>query len=476
MHGVPGPVPQGDPNGLGLDGERLDAGIEFAFHQAMDDKQLSGGVVLVLRRGHVVFEKAYGYRAIALPATADNAAGTTEPTTLDTIYDMASLTKPVATASSIMRLVEQGRIRLRDTVQHYIPEWKNDKEADERTSEATRLKRYIRNGQLRLSAGLLESSGTTGQAGMPLPQNGPDELWQRMVSRGQVRLKDSFLEDALRFEGIQREDINLRHLLTHTAGLDPFDRYYLRWPERHARKRIIADIVQRKLVNPPGEVFMYSDLGFITLGEIVERVTSKTLAQFSHDEIFAPLGMKDTMFNPPAELRSRVAPTEWREEVTTVTAADGTQTTRTRRTMIRGEVHDGNAYVQDGISGHAGLFSTVGDLARFCQMLINGGEYGGVRIFSPATVNALSHDQAHPKTGDERGYGWDIKTSYSAPRGDIFMSGFGHTGWTGTSIWIVPEEQIAIIILTNRTYPDGTGDTTPLRNKIANVVAGSITK
>jgi CubicO group peptidase (beta-lactamase class C family) len=442
---------------LGIDPERMNPGIDAAFAHAIEEKQVPGGVVLVLRKGAVVFEKAYGNRA-TVP--------TTETTTLDTIYDMASLTKPVATASAIMRLVEQGKIRLRDGVKHYLPEWKNDPEADELTSEATRLKRAIRTGQLRPTTNWLVSSGTQ------TSRNSAEELWQRMVYRGQVRLNDPYLENTFRFEGIQREDITLRHLLTHTAGLDPFDRYYLKWPERHARGKIIADIAQRKLVNPPGEVFMYSDLGFITLGEIVERTTSKTLAQFTHDEIFAPLGMNDTMFNPPAELLPRIAPTEWREQVTTGT--DGT--THTSRTMIHGEVHDGNAYIQDGISGHAGLFSTAHDLGIFCQMLINSGEYKGVRIFSPATVYAMTHDQAHLKTGDERGYGWDIKTSYSGPRGDIFLTGFGHTGWTGTSIWIVPEEQIAIIILTNRVHPDGTGDATPLRARIANVVAGSLTQ
>ncbi|MGI8908421.1 MAG: serine hydrolase domain-containing protein [Candidatus Sumerlaeaceae bacterium] len=457
-------MPRGNPAEYGLDGERLGAGMDRAFAAAIKDKQLSGGVALVLRRGHVVFEKAYGYRCII---------GTTEPATLDTIYDVASLTKPVATASAIMKLVEQGRIRLRDGVKTYIPEWKNDKDADERTSEATRLKRYIRTGALRPSIDLLQSTKSLDGASLP---NSPGELWHRMVSAGHVRLDETFIEQALRFDGIQREGVQLRHLLTHTSGLDPFDRYYLRWPERAARTRIIADIVQRKLVNPPGEAFIYSDLGFITLGEIVERVTSKTLAQFTHDEIFGPLGMRDTMFNPPGELLPRIAPTEWRESVTTITGTDDAPTTASVKTMIRGEVHDGNAYVQDGISGHAGLFSTARDLAIFCQMLLKGGEHADVRIFSPLTVIAMSTDQAQLKTDDQRGYGWDIKTSYSGPRGDIFTTGFGHTGWTGTSIWIVPEEQIAIIILTNRVHPDGTGDATPLRSKIANVVAGSILK
>jgi len=445
------------PQAIGIDGEKLEAGIDTAFARAMEDRQLSGGVCLVLRRGHVVFEKAYGHRSVV---------GTTEAATLDTIYDLASLTKPVATASAVMKLVEQGKLRARDTVKTHIAEWKNSPEEAEQSSEVARLKRYLRAGALRPGGQLFEvtdSLTTVAPGGAPLRES-PMTLWDKMVSDGRVRLSDKAGEDLLQFPPTDRESITLRHLLTHTSGLEPFERYYLRWPERTARGKIMADIVTRKLAVAPGERFIYSDLGFITLAEIVERVSGQSLAEFTRREIFEPLGMRDTMFNPPAELRDRIAPTEWKEH-----SHGGAQ-----RTMLRGEVHDGNAWIQDGISGHAGLFSTAGDLAIFCQMLLNGGEVGDVRIFSPVTVAAMTRDQAQLNSGELRGLGWDISTSYSGQRGDLFATGYGHTGWTGTSLWLVPEEQIAIIILTNRVHPDGSGDAGPLRGKVANVVAGSI--
>ncbi|GIX45368.1 MAG: hypothetical protein KatS3mg130_1776 [Candidatus Sumerlaea sp.] len=185
--------------------------------------------------------------------------------------------------------------------------------------------------------------------------------------------------------------------------------------------------------------------------------------------------MHDTMFNPPKSLLPRIAPTEWRlrPEPQAKQQKSGVAP-QPQKYMIRGEVHDGNAFVQNGISGHAGLFSTAHDLAIFAQMLLNGGQYGNVRIFSPLTVRAMISDQARLKDGTKRGYGWDIASGYSSQRGDIFTTGFGHTGWTGTSLWAVPEEELIIIVLTSRCHPDGTGDVGPLRAKIANVVASSI--
>lgn len=456
------------PEEGGMDGAQLSAGINRAFAEAMEERQIVGGICVVIRRGSLVFEKAYGYRSVA---------PTTETTTLDTIYDLASLTKPVATASAVMKLVEQGRLRLRERVQNYLPEWKNTAEADEQSSEIARLRRYLRNGALIPAPGLLQvtdSLTTSAPGGAPLHES-PVLLWTKLQRENRIRFSDSFMEDLLRFQPPSRQGVTVKHLLTHTSGLDPYERYYLRWPEGGARSGIIADIAARKLSAEAGERFIYSDLGFIALGEIVERVTSMTLAEFTRTEIFGPIGMHDTGFTPAAEFRPRIAPTEWRSTTTTGSAATSSGTTGTQKMMIRGEVHDGNASVQDGISGHAGLFSTARDLSVFCQMLLNGGEYAGTRIFSPLTVAAMTRDQGDLDTGEKRGLGWDISTSYSSPRGDLFDSGFGHTGWTGTSLWIVPEEEIAIIILTNRVHPDGTGDASPLRAKIANVVAGSIT-
>lgn len=347
------------------------------------------------RHGSVVFEQAFGNRAIQ---------PNLEPMTTDTIFDTASLTKPVATASAVLRLAETGKLRLQDPVAEYLPEWGRQGEGHFARSEA-----------------------------------------------------------------------RVRHLLTHTAGLDPFERYYLRWTADEAPERILRDIATRPLCAPPGKQFIYSDLGFIALGHLVERVTGESLAEYCRREIFAPLAMHDTMFTPPPALWPRIAPTEWRsaEEGEGGTAQEEIKNPDSR-TMTRGKVHDGNAAVLDGVSGHAGLFSTARDLARFCQMLLDGGRCGTVHIFSPLTIQAATTDQARLCSGEKRGYGWDIETPFSIQRGDLFTTGFGHTGWTGCSIWIVPEEDLFILLMTNRVHPDGSGDANRVRAAVANVVAGSL--
>jgi CubicO group peptidase (beta-lactamase class C family) len=194
------------------------------------------------------------------------------------------------------------------------------------------------------------------------------------------------------------------------------------------------------------------------------------LDEYSQKNIFEPLGMKDTMFTPPPETHSRIAPTEW-------TTSDTSGSVEFTRTMIRGRVHDGNAFVQDGVSGHAGMFSTAEDMATFFKMMLRGGStMDGNRILSPVTINSMTQD--HTQLGDNapgRGLGWDLTSSYSSQKGDLFTSGYGHTGFTGTSVWVVPEEKLAIIILSNRVHPYGKGDVTPLRARIANIIAGSIT-
>jgi CubicO group peptidase (beta-lactamase class C family) len=444
---------------------RVLARIDDVMAAAIDARQTSGGVVVVGRKGGIVFEKAYGFRAVV---------PTKEEMTVDTVFDLASVTKCVATASAVMKLVEQGRIRLNDPVETYIPEWKRSPDETARNAEIARAKRMLRLGALRLGPDFLETADikTTPVPGQKTSREKPSQLWRRLVRSGSVRPSEKFIDDLLRFEDWDRESITVRQLLTHTSGLDPFDNYYLKFTRKDARKRIISDITCRPLQQAPGEKFVYSDLGFITLGEIVERVTGDDLNTFCRREILEPLGMKDTMFNPPSSLLPRVAPTEWR----TQTEPGKIETLQPHKYMIRGEVHDGNAWLQSGISGHAGLFSTAHDLAVFCQMLLNGGEYNGVRIFSPLTVRAMTADQARLKGGTKRGYGWDVSSPYAGQRGDIFADGFGHTGWTGTSVWVVPGEQLFIVILTSRCHPDGTGDAGPLRAKIANVVAAGISE
>ena len=459
------PLPVTPPQQLGMDGESLSRKIDAAFEAAIASKEICGGVVVIIRYGHIAFEKAYGKRSVE---PSDEAA------TVDTIYDMASLTKPLATGSAIMKLVEDGKIRLNDPVKKFIPEWTDTSETKKLASDAEQFWRYVKLGAVRPNVSLFEPTTmprdlTTGPA-----KESSEFLLQRLTAAGGIRFNTPAWQDLVDIGPYSREDVTIRHLLTHTSGLDPFDRYYLKFPERHARANIIANIAQRPLVARPGTVFRYSDLGFITLGEIVERVTSQTEDQFCRKEIFEPLGMMDTGYNPSPELLARVAPTEWRTDVTTVTK-DGKETTSGKKVMARGEVHDGNAFVRDGISGHAGLFSTAGDVARYAAMLLDDGKLQGVRIFSPLTVKALSSDRAELKSGEQRGLAWDIRTSYSGPRGDLFDSGFGHTGFTGTSLWVVPNEKLAIIVLSNRVHPDGKGDSGPLRGHVANAVASSIT-
>ncbi|HLG13923.1 MAG TPA: exo-beta-N-acetylmuramidase NamZ domain-containing protein [Blastocatellia bacterium] len=379
-------LPSASPESVGISSARL-ARIDEAVLASIERKETPGAVVLVARKGRIVYRKAFGNRAI-LPAA--------EPMTLDTIFDLASLTKVVATATSLMILVERGKISLPDPVALYIPE----------------------------------------------------------------------------FGKFGKERVTIEQLLTHRAGLPPDNE--------------IADYVGVS-INPlekiyelhpsyePGTRFVYSDVGYIVAAEIIRRVSGKPLDQFAHENIFAPLGVKDTGFltggredsqtprwtvaaSPrPRVSASRIAPTEIREG-----------------RWMRGEVHDPRAYELGGVAGHAGLFSTADDLATFCQMILNKGEYRGARILAPYTVGRMISSHSLP-TSQMRGIGWDVNTSYSSNRGDLFPVGsFGHTGFTGTSIWIDPSTQSFVVLLTNRVHPDGKGDVTRLRSMVASIVAGSI--
>jgi len=194
---------------------------------------------------------------------------------------------------------------------------------------------------------------------------------------------------------------------------------------------------------PPGVRFVYSDINFILLGEIVHRLSGQMLSNYARRNIFLPLGMTDTMFLPPASLVPRIAPTE-----------------RVDKTSppLRGVVHDPSARAMGGVAGHAGLFSTAADLARFCQMMLNGGSLDGVRVFSPLTVAKFTEPQGPPGQPTLRGLGWDIDSPYSGNRGELFPIGsYGHTGFTGTSIWLDPSTQSYVILLANSVHPDGGG-------------------
>jgi uncharacterized protein YbbC (DUF1343 family)/CubicO group peptidase (beta-lactamase class C family) len=381
------------PESVGMSSERL-ANIDRAVLDSIARKETPGAVVLVARKGRIVYRKAFGDRAIEPKR---------EPMTVDTIFDLASLTKIVATATSIMILVERGKISLADPVALYIPE-------------------FGKNG---------------------------------------------------------KERVTIEQLMTHRAGLPPDNE--------------IADYVG-KTVDPlkliydlrpsyePGTRFVYSDVGFIVAAEIVRRISGKRIDEFARDNIFSPLAMNDTQFGVDhIALGDSLAresgspagsPEPLNRELGNVGRTAPTETREGR--WMRGEVHDPRAYEMGGVAGHAGLFSTAGDLAIFCQMILNKGEYNGVRILAPYTIERMVSAQSLP-TSQMRGIGWDINTSFSSNRGDLFPVGtFGHTGFTGTSMWLDPASETFVVLLTNRVHPNGKGDVTRLRSFVASIVAGAI--
>jgi uncharacterized protein YbbC (DUF1343 family)/CubicO group peptidase (beta-lactamase class C family) len=354
--------------------------IRELVEAAVKDRQLPGAVVVVGRRDAVAYEEAFGNRATVPLA---------EPMTRDTVFDLASLTKVVVTTTSIMMLVEDGRLRLDESVARYVPE-----------------------------------AGAFG-----------------------------------------KDRISLRHLLTHTSGLrsgldleSPFE----------GAGEALARIAREVPETPPGERFLYSDLNFVLLGEVVARVAGEPLDRFAARRIFDPLGMRDTFFNPPAERIPAIAPTEPCVPLGWPCQAPGAP-------MLRGTVHDPTARRMGGVAGHAGLFSTGADLARFARMILGGGTLDGARVLAPATVARMTTPATPPGMSDVRGLGWDIDSRYSANRGELFPIGsFGHTGFTGTSIWIDPDDDAFVVFLSNRVHPDGRGDVTPLRGRVSTVAAAAL--
>lgn len=371
----------------GLSAQKLSQ-IDGVIEQEIAQHHLPGAVVLVARNGQVAWRKAYGARAVE-PAR--------EPMTKDTIFDLASLTKVVATATSIMILVERGKVRLSDPLSRYIPEIK----------------------------------------------------------------------------GEGRERITIELLLTHRAGYAPDFDLKERWT---GYDEAIKRLVSEPLRNPPGARFVYSDIGYIALGEVVHRASGLTLDEFARRNIFAPLRMRDTGFRPGPKLRSRIAPTEKRRGQLSY-LGDKPQTSDPEADKwLRGEVHDPTSYRMDGVAGHAGLFSTADDLSIYARMILSGGAYRGVRILGPLTVAEMIRPRLVSEAGWARGLGWDINTSFSTNRGDLFPLGsFGHTGFTGTGMWIDPATDMFVIFLSNRVHPDGKGDVAPLRGRVASIAAGAVT-
>lgn len=357
--------------------------IDEVIAEALKRKDFPGAVILVGHRGKVVYRKAFGESGW-VPVR--------KPMHESMFFDLASITKPVATATSVMILAERGRLSLEEKVKDFIPEF-------------------------------VPYTDENGKPG---------------------------------------DDARLWHLLTHTSGLPPYtdakevEEKYGRPCPTESLVRHIAGLTKAA---PPGKEFQYSCLGYITLAQIIKLVSGKTVADFAAENIFRPLGMKNTFYTPSPKHREQCVPTE---------VIEGKP--------LRGVVHDPLARLQGGVSGNAGLFSTVDDLAKFTEMTLNKGEYKGVRVLGPLTVARMT--RVFPQAAFAgRGLGWDLDSGYSTNSGDLFgPASYGHTGYTGTSIWIDPETRTYLIFLTNRVHPDDKGAIVAMRSRVANIVAGAITK
>jgi uncharacterized protein YbbC (DUF1343 family)/CubicO group peptidase (beta-lactamase class C family) len=277
-----------------------------------------------------------------------------------------------------------------------------------------------------------------------------------LAERGQLDLDAPVQTYLPEFTGDGKEQVTLRHLLTHTSGLRPG---LPREPSWNGYERGIALACAEILVSKPGAIFRYSDINFILLGEVVRRASGQTLDRFASDNIFRPLKMRDTGFLPAADRQARIAPTE---------RVSGDQ-------VLRGLVHDPTSRRMGGVTGHAGLFLTAADLARFARMMLQAGELEGTRIFQPATIRKMITVQTGTNVVARRGLGWDIDSSYSGPRGKFFPIGsYGHTGWTGTSIWLDPFSHSFLIFLSNRNHPTESGSVLALRSQLGTLAAQAI--
>ena len=331
---------------------------------------IPGAVILIGHQGSVVYRRAFGYRALEPQKI---------PMTEDTIFDLASLTKPIATATAVMQLVEQGKIGLDEPVARYWPEF-----------------------------------GANG-----------------------------------------KKEIRVRDLLKHSSGFRAGLNGNSSWS---GYGEGLKQVLEEKPVSPPGKSFLYSDINFIVLGELVARVSGLPLDRYCARWIFDKLGMKDTGFKPEDAQRSRIAPT-----------------TYLNGKLLQGEVHDPTAYKMGGVSGHAGLFSTADDLAVFVQMLLNGGSANGAEILRPASIEEMTARQQTVNGAGWWGLGWEIAPLFNSNRDELVPArSFGHSGFTGTSIWIDPDSKSYVIILTSRVHPRGAGDVKPLRTEVLRFVTAAL--
>ena len=356
--------------------------IKHLVEKAINIGELPGAVVLAGSYDSVFYKKAFGNRAVAPQV---------ENMTTDTIFDLASLTKVVATTTSVMILLEKGQLSLRDRVSSYIPN----------------------------------------------------------------------------FNRYGKSQITIGHLLTHMSGLRPDVDLTDPW----AGYDTAIELASREVpMSPPGTKFIYSDINFFLLGEIVSKASGLTLDQFTQKHIFHPLGMTNTGFSLPSSMVQRIAPTEPCQRHDPVCNESSLQ-------MLRGIVHDPTARRMGGVAGHAGLFSTASDLAVFCQMLLNGGTRNGIQILSPLSVARMSSPATPSYEPNVRGLGWDIDSVFSANRGELFSAGsFGHTGFTGSSLWIDRTTGTFLVFLSSRLHPNGKGNVIKLRARVATVIAATLPK
>lgn len=365
-----------NPVDLGFDGEAVeDAWVSLV--QAADRHEYGGAVALVARGGEIVLYRATGW-AVREPEDQRSPMG------VDTIFDLASLTKVTATTPSILKLLAEGRIGLDQPVGEILPEF-----------------------------------GTDGR----------------------------------------KAGVTVKRLLTHSAGFRDWIPVFL---DATGERAYLEAFAATQPEWEPDTRVVYSDPSFITLGAVVQRVTGEPLDDYAKREVFEPLGMTDTMYTPPRSLRGRIAATEKgnafeAEKMPNRTPAGGPW----RDVLIRGEVHDGNAwYGFGGIAGHAGLFGTAIDLYRYGRMWLNGGELDGVRILPEVLVaEAIVNHTRYEDPTDVRGYGWRLLPPPGSPeptpdsgRG-MSQRAFGHTGFTGTSLWMDPEHDLVVVLLTNRVHP-----------------------
>ena len=344
--------------------------IDNIVEEEIEQGNFPGAVVLIGKQDDILYWKAFGNEVIEPYEEAIDR---------NTVFDLASLTKPIATATSIMVLNDRKVIEFEDYVGKYLPD-------------------FACNG---------------------------------------------------------KEEVQIKHLLTHTSGLPAYtnaaklqEQFGSPCPEK-----LIEKICGLEAVSKPGEKFRYSCLGYITLAKIAEKITGKNIDDFSRENIFTPLGMKNTTYNPPASLQKDIAATQIVEEK-----------------LLRGTVHDPLAKLMAGISGNAGLFSNAYDLSIYCRMLLNDGILDGRRILSPEAVSMLTNAQING-----RAFGFDVNSSYSWVKGSYTSEkAFCHTGYTGTSIVCDPASEVFVIILTNRVHPNDKGAAKPVRTKVADIVFSSL--